>query len=120
MTFTVNGYVIDGTTLTLVNTPTVTVNPGLTATINAPLDGTAGLNKAGTGTLVLGGTNTFTGTSTFSAGTVRLTDSNALQNTTVNLSGGTITFAAGLGTAVLGGLSGSTNFDSRDTDGATV
>ena len=46
----------------------------LTATtaINAPIAGTAGLTKSGQGKLVLGGANTYTGTTTVSAGTLGL------------------------------------------------
>jgi len=59
-------------------TPTITVLSA-TTTINAPIAGAAGLTKSGQGKLVLGDANTYTGTTTVSAGTVGL---------------GTVTFSA--------------------------
>ena len=59
-------------TLTLAGTtPTVTVG-STTTTVNAVLAGSVGLTKAGTGKLVLGGANTYSGTTTISAGTLAL------------------------------------------------
>ena len=52
-------------------TPTVTVL-GATTAVNAPIAGTAGLTKSGQGRLVLGGANSYTGTTTVSAGTLGL------------------------------------------------
>lgn len=52
-------------------TPTVNVIAGSTAgflTISAPIDGNQGLTKGGIGSLVLSGVNTYTGTTTVSAG----------------------------------------------------
>lgn len=56
-------------------TPNITVNAlgtGKTAAISAELAGSAGLLKAGAGTLDLSGVNTYTGTTTLSAGTLNL------------------------------------------------
>jgi autotransporter-associated beta strand protein len=50
-------------------TPTVTVLSATTI-INAAIAGTVGLTKSGQGKLVLGGVNTYTGTTTVSAGTL--------------------------------------------------
>ena len=56
-------------------TPTITVNPlgtAKTATINAVVDGSAGLTKGGSGPLTLTAANTYTGTTTITAGTLTL------------------------------------------------
>lgn len=68
------GTTVPGSVLTLQvssGTPTANVIAGATAgflTINAPIGGTQGLTKGGIGSLVLGGVNTYTGTTTVSAG----------------------------------------------------
>ena len=60
--------------------PTITVNND-TATISAVVAGTQGLAKSGAGALILGGNNTYSGTTTISAGTLRLDNANGLGNT---------------------------------------
>jgi fibronectin-binding autotransporter adhesin len=64
-----------GNTLTLSNS-TITVNTS--ATINSAIGGSTGLTKDGTGSLLLGGTNTYTGTTTISAGTLNTGPSGTL------------------------------------------
>jgi fibronectin-binding autotransporter adhesin len=74
-------------TLTLVNTPTITVNSG-NASIGAVLGGAVGFSKAGSGTLTLSGANTYTGATTVSAGVLNIRSNTALgttaNGTTVN------------------------------------
>jgi len=80
-----NNLILAGTT------PTITVNAlgtGKTATISAIIEGTAGLTKSGAGTLVLTGANTYTGTTTISAGTLQVSNTGAIPATSaVNLTG---------------------------------
>ena len=68
------------------------------------------LTKAGAGTWILSGANTYTGTTTISAGALQLGNANAVQNSTVSI-GVTngLTFAGSIGTFNLGGLSGASN-----------
>lgn len=64
--------------------PAVTVNAlgsGKTATISAIIEGTAGLTKSGSGTLTLSGVNTYSGTTSISAGFLAITSNNALGAT---------------------------------------
>ncbi|RBP39137.1 putative secreted protein with PEP-CTERM sorting signal [Roseimicrobium gellanilyticum] len=68
-TFTVNGTVADRT-----------VNPNGTATTGLPNVGS--LTKTGNGVLVLGGNNTHSGTTTVSAGILRVASNTALGSTT--------------------------------------
>lgn len=109
ITFTTTGYVlaagtIGGNSTTHLTfgagiTPTINVQGAITSTINATFT-TAGqalsltTNNAG-GLLVLGGGNTHTAATTIAgAGTVRLTNVNALGTTTnVNLNAGTLELA---------------------------
>jgi len=69
------------------------------------------LTKAGTGTLTLSGTNTYTGDTTLTTGTLNLQTTSTLQNSVVNMNGGTLTFGAGgastITSVALGGLEGS-------------
>ncbi|NDG89935.1 MAG: hypothetical protein EBY59_04670, partial [Proteobacteria bacterium] len=51
---------------------TINTNTGTTLTYGGVIDGTTAFTKSGDGTLVLSGTNTYTGTTTISAGTLTL------------------------------------------------
>jgi fibronectin-binding autotransporter adhesin len=68
-----------------------------------------GMNISGAGTVVLGGANTYSGTTTVT-GPLRLANNAALQNSMLNLApGGTLSFATGITSPALGGLTGSAN-----------
>ncbi|MCX6996375.1 MAG: autotransporter-associated beta strand repeat-containing protein, partial [Kiritimatiellaeota bacterium] len=68
-----------------------------------------GLTKTGAGTLVLANANTHSGTTTLSAGTLNLAHALALQNSTVSVNGGALTFATGITSPTVGGLAGGGN-----------
>ncbi|MEI6654233.1 MAG: LamG-like jellyroll fold domain-containing protein [Verrucomicrobiota bacterium] len=107
---------------------TVTVDSGLTAAISAPLTGSTGMTKAGSGSLVLSAANTYSGDTSLSDGTLKLT-AGSLGNTAIMVRGTAIlavqpgrsrTLSAGnTGTAATGAtldLGSGTTFDM--TDGA--
>ena len=71
------------------------------------------LDRDGPGTMVLNSSDTYTGPTTIAGGTIQLGNVNALQTTVVTDNGG-LTFSSGLGTANLGGLSGSGNIALTD------
>ena len=73
--------------------------------------GTVALVKVGTAsqTLTGNGTNTFSGDTTLYSGTLVVSNVLALQKSTLNVSGGALTFAGGLTDFTLGGLSGAQN-----------
>ena len=79
--------------LALMNTHTFTVDSGSTLSISGQMHNqawtTGGLIKAGSGTLVLSGPNSYTGTTTISAGTIRIQNDTALGAGGFN--GGTLT-----------------------------
>lgn len=84
------------------------VNPSMKLTVAEVIAGPGSLTKLGTGTLTLTTANTFSGTTTVSAGTLELGHVSALQNST--LSSGTVSFVvAGTNTYNFGGLAGATN-----------
>ncbi len=75
-------------------------------------DGGAGLgiNTTGSGAVVLAAANTYSGPTTVSAGTVTLAHPLAVQYSTVNVGGsGTLGFAGGIVSPILGGLAGNGN-----------
>lgn len=99
--FSTSGYVLQNGTITLTGTnPTITVGGASTdlATISSVLAGT-GINlvKDGDGVLTLTAVNTYTGTTTVNAGTLRLggsTDRDFInRDNALTLNGGTIDFA---------------------------
>jgi fibronectin-binding autotransporter adhesin len=123
--FAVNGYTIDGTGLTLTGPQsTVVVGDGtaagaaMTGTISAPIGGTTQLVKTDRGTLVLSGTNTYTGGTSITGGTVRISsdahlgaagggltlDGGTLYNTAPTVIARPVTLNAGGGTIQAGGL----------------
>jgi fibronectin-binding autotransporter adhesin len=90
-----------------------TVNTsGHNGTLSGALSGAGGIIKTGLGTLILGSVNTFSGDTRITAGTLRLGNPIALQNSTLDLNAadaGSVDFN-GLN-PVLGGLKGSRNLD---------
>ena len=81
--------------------------------------GTVGLAQAGTGNLTLAGANTYTGDTTLSSGTLTLGTATALQNSTVNYQGGTLSFGSQT-SATLGGLEGAQTLALLNTSGSGV
>jgi fibronectin-binding autotransporter adhesin len=92
---------------------TFMVDPTFTFTTTGVISGTGTLNKTGTGTMVLSGANTYTGATNVSAGTLQISASERIANTSdLNISGGTFdlqTFSETLGVVTLssGTISGS-------------
>lgn len=83
------------------------------------IGGNASMALLGSGTVTLNSANTFSGPTTINAGALVLGHSLAVQNTTVsvNVNNG-LQFAAGLGSATLGGLGGSGNLSLQDNAGS--
>jgi fibronectin-binding autotransporter adhesin len=77
-------------------------------TFSGAIGATVNLEKVGTGSLTLSGTNTHTGTTTLSAGTLNLSNSLALQNSTLAYSAGTLVLDQSVvsNAFTFGGLSG--------------
>ena len=74
-------YEIDGDTLYGIGAASFTINVSGTATIGATLTGSqTAIYKTGTGTLILTGSNTYTGSTTISAGTLEVDSSGALPS----------------------------------------
>jgi autotransporter-associated beta strand protein len=89
----------------------VSTSPGSIVVNGVISDGGAGLgiNLSGSGALVLGGANTYSGSTTVNSGTLSLANNQAAQDSTVSLSGGALTFASGITSPILGGLTGAGN-----------
>ncbi len=88
--------------------------------INSILEGDGGLTKLGSKVLTPSAANTFTGDTFITGGTLTLTNSLGLQNSTLNydIVGGAINFST-LTNATLGGLAGDKNLDlSNGANGA--
>jgi fibronectin-binding autotransporter adhesin len=87
---------------------TIEVSTGtLTVAATNLIAGSGSLTKTGTGGLTLSGANTFTGDTVVSAGTLTLSNINALQNSTLDTgTSGSQAVAFANSTATLGGLKG--------------
>ncbi|MEI6121302.1 MAG: autotransporter-associated beta strand repeat-containing protein, partial [Opitutae bacterium] len=101
MNFTTTGYTLSGGTINLSGTTpaanTITIDgTSSTASISSVLTGTNGLIKAGTGSLNLSGANTYSGTTTVSAGTLQLGSGTALGTSTVSITAGAALDLAGV------------------------
>ena len=83
------------------------------------ITGTGAVNNAAAGTLVLNNVNTYSGTTTASAGTITVSHALAIQNSALVTTGaGTVTLS-GVTTPTFGGLSGATgNLGSANVLGA--
>ena len=88
---------------------------GVSFTVGGNISGAGGLTVNGgagdTGTVILDGTNAFGGTTLVSVGNLTLGSPLALENSTLNYVGGTVSFGT-LTAATLGGLTGSQNLTS--------
>jgi fibronectin-binding autotransporter adhesin len=102
-------------TNTVNNAGTISVENGNATSGGATISGNIGSNVTGviqnttTGTTTLSGVNTYFGDTTVSAGTLKLGEASgattlAVQDSVVNLAGGTVTFATGTTAATMGGL----------------
>ena len=104
---------------TLVFNQTDTVTQGTDFSVG--MSGTGHLTQAGSGNLVLNAPNTFTGITKATAGTITVTDSLALQNSTVDTTGaGSIIFDNSLTSASVGGLEGGTAYTANSAMSITV
>ena len=91
-------------------------------TMVSSLTGANALAIAGPGTVVLNnGGNNYTGGTTISSGTLQLANANAAPNSTISVGPpGGLTFAPGVGTFNVGGLSGGGPFALTDTGGSAI
>jgi autotransporter-associated beta strand protein len=107
---------------------TFTVADGATATdllVNAAItesNGASGITKSGAGTMVLAGTNTYTGTTTVSAGTLKLDFSafGAPQTNIVNNSANSSALSFSGGKLLVSGKDGTTNSQNFNGVSASV
>jgi autotransporter-associated beta strand protein len=88
-------------------------------TLSGTISGTGALNQNGSGQLTLAGPNTFTGPTTVTSGILSVANTLALQNSTLNFNGGSVTFN-GITAAAIGGLSGTQNLSMLSQSSAAV
>ena len=79
---------------------------GSTTTFAGVISGTGSLTKVGNGALTLGGANTYNGSTTISAGTLRTTGGSLPANTALNLTGTTAVFDMNGVSHTVGSLAG--------------
>lgn len=96
-----------------------------TLRITATITGSGSLDigattSSDTGHVELTAANTYTGDTNITRGTLLLSHADALQNSTLTYSAGTLSFNSGIGTFNLGGLSGSSNIALADTASSPI
>ncbi len=97
----------------------VTFNQTSASSFNSSISGTGTLTLGATANLALSGANTFTGNTNLNTGTLILGNGLALQNSTLNYTGGTLNFG-NLTLASFGGLSGNKDLALANAGSAAV
>lgn len=87
--------------------------------MSGEISGTGSLTKTNAGTLTFGSANTHSGTTQINAGTLTLNNSLALQNSTLNLNGGSLIFGTPT-SATFGGLAGSSSLSLQNASTSAV
>ncbi|MEI7851414.1 MAG: autotransporter-associated beta strand repeat-containing protein [Kiritimatiellales bacterium] len=116
-----------GTTGTLgtgnvTNNSKLIINRSNAITVSNLISGTGSLTKSGTNTLTLSGANTYSGETKISAGALMVSNTLALQSSTLNYTnnGGAIRFSSGITDYTLGGLAGDKNLALTNAGGTAV
>ncbi len=105
-THAVNLPIVLNDNLTISNNASLTLGGAIANGSNGPM----GITLSGSGRLTLVGGNTYSGKTTVSGGTLTLANPLSLQDSTVNVTaGGALSFAAGVTSPSLGGLTGGVN-----------
>jgi fibronectin-binding autotransporter adhesin len=87
------------------------------------ISGSGGLTQAGAGTLTLNAANTYSGTTRASAGALLLTNSLAIQNSTLDMNAtdtGAVSVDSSLSAVTFGGLTGSRNLSLLNSTGGAL
>jgi autotransporter-associated beta strand protein len=99
-------YNLTGGTVTLSGSAAA-INTNANATIGSVLTGAGNVMVGGTGTVTFSGANTCSGITTIAPGaTLVVANANALQDTTLDFSSGSLSFSPSLSAATFGGLQG--------------
>jgi autotransporter-associated beta strand protein len=100
---------------------TLTSNSASSTTFSGVVSGSGNLAKAGTGTFTLNGSNTYTGTTTLSAGTLQMANANSLgSGGNITFGGGTLQYGTGLNTDISSRLKNSASAILIDTNSNNV
>ena len=111
-----------GTSRTISNLAagTFAVANATTLRVDGVIAGPGSLTKVGGGTLSLTASNTFTGNFLMQDGALVVSNQYALQNNTLDFTGGAVTFGANISTFSVGGLEGNQNLALTDAGGAGI
>lgn len=107
LTFNLSTYTLASSSRTLtLSSGNTTVASGGSAIIDQAISGGSGFTKLGAGTLTLGGANNYSGATTISAGTLRLTLGTAIPDSSAVSLGAGATFDLNDNSETVGSLSG--------------
>ena len=111
-----------GSTPAVVDNAAVSFDTSAAQSYVGTIGGSGTLTKLGAGTLTLSGTNFFTGATTVSAGTLNLSNAQALQNSVLQSGGTGLVFSSSVASHAfaVGGLNGTTALALTDNGGNAV
>lgn len=109
------------TTSGIVNNGLLVFNRSSNITLSAPISGNGALTQSGSGTVVLSGSNSYTGTTTIAAGSLKLDNAGAIGGGgSIVFTGGSLVYSANNTVDISSRINSSTSAITIDTNGQNI